>query len=106
MVPNPPSSSWLEIPVGEGETVFGFIPAAHIKAGQTPDRGLVRAVVLHAVNGKVAVLFRGDILSQSSPVVVPPDLAANGFQVSTEAGEKPLAAFGTLRPVNQVITDY
>jgi len=27
--------------------------------------------VLEAVNGKVAILFRGDILSQSNPVVVP-----------------------------------
>ncbi len=61
----------IEIPIGGRETVFGFIPTADIKAGQTPERGLVRAVVLHAVNGKVAVLFRGDILSQSNPVVVP-----------------------------------
>ena len=61
----------IEVTIGERETVFAFIPTADIKAGTTPDRGFVRAVVLHAVDGKVAVLFRGDILSQSNPIVVP-----------------------------------
>jgi hypothetical protein len=61
----------IEVTIGERETVFGFIPTADINAGTTPDRGFVRAVVLHAVDGKVAVLFRGDILSQSNPIVVP-----------------------------------
>lgn len=61
----------IEVNVGERETIFGFIPRNDIKPGATPDRGLVRAVVLNATNGKVAVLFRGDILSQSNPVLVP-----------------------------------
>ena len=61
----------IEVPVGDGETVFGFIPTTDIEPGPAPQQGFVRAVVLHAVNGKVAVLFRGDILSQSNPIVVP-----------------------------------
>jgi hypothetical protein len=61
----------IEVSLGDRETVFGFIPTQDIKVGPTPDQGYVRAVVLHAVNGRVAVLFRGDILSQSNPIVVP-----------------------------------
>ena len=61
----------IEVNVGERETIFGFIPREDIKPGPTSDRGLVRAVVLNTTNGKAAVLFRGDILSQSNPVLVP-----------------------------------
>jgi hypothetical protein len=61
----------IEVTIGERETVFGFIPTTDIQTGPAPNQGLVRAVVLHALNGKVAVLFRGDILSQSNPIVVP-----------------------------------
>ena len=61
----------IEVNLGERETIFGFIPREDIKCGETLGRGLVRAVILNAGNGKVAVLFRGDILSQSNPVLVP-----------------------------------
>ena len=61
----------IEIPVGEHGMVFGFIPATDIKAGRAPNQGVVRAVVFQISNGKVAVLFRGDILSHSNPIVVP-----------------------------------
>jgi len=61
----------IEVTVGEHGAIFGFIPATDVKQGDVPGHGLVRAVVLHAVNGKVAVLFRGDILSQSNPVILP-----------------------------------
>lgn len=61
----------IEVNVGERETIFGFIPRTDIKSGAAPDRGIVRAVILNTANGKVAVLFRGDILSQSNPVLVP-----------------------------------
>ncbi len=61
----------IEVNVGEPETIFGFIPREDIKPGETPDRGLVRAVILNTTNGKVAVLLRGDILSQSNLVLVP-----------------------------------
>ena len=61
----------IEVNVGDLETVFGFIPRSDIRPGENPNRGFVRAVVLNAGNGKVAVLFRGDILSQSNPVLIP-----------------------------------
>lgn len=63
----------IEITVGQRETIFGFIPRNDIKPGETTGHGLVRAVVLHSIDGKVALLFRGDILSQSNPVIVPRD---------------------------------
>jgi len=61
----------IEVNMGERETIFGFIPRDDIRAGERLNLGLVRAVILNATNGKVAVLFRGDILSQSNPVLVP-----------------------------------
>ena len=61
----------IEVNVGELETVFGFIPRSDIRPGDSPNRGFVRAVVLSTGNGNVAVLFRGDILSQSNPVLIP-----------------------------------
>ncbi len=61
----------IEVNIGDNETIFGFIPKEDIREGATPDRGMVRSVVLYAENGKVAVLLRGDILSQSNPVIVP-----------------------------------
>ena len=63
----------IEVTVGERETIFGFVPRDDIKPEETVGRGLVRAVVLHSIDGKVALLFRGDILSQSNPVIVPRD---------------------------------
>ena len=61
----------IEVDIGEPETIFGFVPKEDIKQGATAGHGLVRAVVLDSINGKVAVLFRGDILSQSNPIIVP-----------------------------------
>jgi hypothetical protein len=71
----------IEVNVGELETVFGFIPRNDIRAGDNPNRGFVRAVVLNALNGKVALLFRGDILSHSNPVLIPREWLLKAGQV-------------------------
>jgi hypothetical protein len=60
----------IEVNIGDRETILGFMPKEDIRQ-TTPDRGFVRAVVMHVINSKVALLFRGEILSESNPVTVP-----------------------------------
>jgi hypothetical protein len=61
----------IEVVVGDtGQTIFGFIPVEDVRPGASEQEGYVRAVVLRPVNGKVELVFRGEILSASNPVAV------------------------------------
>ena len=61
----------IEVSVGDRGAILGFIPKEDVRPDPQPERGLVRSVVLRAINGKVELLFRGEILSSSNPVTVP-----------------------------------
>ena len=63
----------IEVTTGERETIEGFIPKDDIRPGETSKQGFVRAVVLNAVEDKVSVVFRGEMLGHSNPVIVPSD---------------------------------
>ena len=61
----------IEVSVGDRGAILGFIPSEDVRPDAEPERGRVRSVVLRAINGKVELLFRGEILSTSNPVTVP-----------------------------------
>lgn len=62
----------IEVNVGDTETIFGFIPKEDVRPSEgDPEHGLVRAVVLQTINGKVVIVLRGEILSRSNPLIVP-----------------------------------
>jgi hypothetical protein len=60
----------IEVKDGDQETILGFVPKQDVRA-EARNRGRVRAVVLESTQNTVAVLFRGDLLSGSNPIVVP-----------------------------------
>lgn len=61
----------IEVTTGETITIVGFSPKKDIEPGKTSNQGFVRAVVLQADEQKVAVVFRGEMLSHSNPVTLP-----------------------------------
>lgn len=61
----------IEVPVGDLGAILGFIPKEDVRPDANPEHGRVRSVVLRPINGKVELVFRGEILSTSNPVTVP-----------------------------------
>jgi hypothetical protein len=53
--------------------ISGFVPTEDVRDPKSPEErtGQVRAVIAHLTNDKAALLFRGEILSATNPVVVP-----------------------------------
>lgn len=65
-----PAEQRVRVDFSEG-TLFGYVPREDIRE-EGDNRGFVRSVVLKPLGGEeVAVLFRGELLSESNPVVVP-----------------------------------
>jgi hypothetical protein len=59
-----PTERYVRVEIPDESDITGFIPSEEIQG----DR--VRAVVHHVVDGKVVLLFRGELLSRTNPVVV------------------------------------
>lgn len=73
-----PTEHHVKIEVSASHTgdIFGFIPKEDVRPGEGSEQARVRGVVLRSTNGghgKVKLLFRGDMLSASNPVIVPRD---------------------------------
>lgn len=63
----------VEIPEKEVFVISGFVPSEDVREpqGTQGHAGEVRAVIARLVKDTVALLFRGEILSTTNPVVVP-----------------------------------
>ena len=59
-----PTERYIHVEVPGDKAITGFIPKEDVKEGQ------VRAVIAQVVNDSAALLFRGEILSATNPVMV------------------------------------
>jgi len=53
--------------------ISGFVPSEDVRDPKSPEErtGQVRAVIAHLAKDEAALLFRGEILSATNPVIVP-----------------------------------
>lgn len=63
----------VEIPEKKATIIAGFVPREDVREskGVQGHAGEVRAVIARLVKDTAALLFRGEILSATNPVVVP-----------------------------------
>jgi hypothetical protein len=69
-----PSERYIHVDVSGARPISGFVPQEEVQEGR------VRAVISQLMNGSVALLFRGELLSVTNPVTVPADWLAAAAQ--------------------------
>jgi len=69
-----PTERYVQVFIPEfTTTVSGFVPMEDVRDPKSAEEhtGQVRAVIAHSARDTTALLFRGEILSATNPVIVP-----------------------------------
>jgi hypothetical protein len=60
-----PTERYIHVDVSGAKSISGFVPQEEVQKGR------VRAIISQVMNGSVALLFRGELLSVTNPATVP-----------------------------------
>lgn len=79
----------VEIPEQGDFVIAGFVPSEDVRETESAQghTGRVRAVIARLVDDTAGLLFRGEILSATNPVMVPRKWVAAGMGVHTAEAE-------------------